>query len=142
MILTNNQHLLEELDFTKLLDTLLLKSQNGNFDEPLPELPFIGICNRLSCGDIYRAIDEFKKSELFSNFQVSQITGWNSSFQTALSLIQDPKGWDIIGQVLENPELIENFAGKSGNSIQDLWGKIAGAKTHNGSTKYKGDMEG
>lgn len=32
--------------------------------------------------------------------------------QTAMSLIHDPKGWDIIGDVLANPELIENFVGQ------------------------------
>lgn len=53
-----------------MLEALFLKTKSGDFDEPLPELPFIGICNRLSCGDIYKAIDEFRKSELFSNFQV------------------------------------------------------------------------
>lgn len=47
------------------------KAKTGNFDEPLPELPFIGICNRLNCGDIYKAVDEFRKSDMFSNFQVS-----------------------------------------------------------------------
>jgi hypothetical protein len=53
------------------LDSLLRKAQTGDFDEPLPEIPFIGICNRLSCADIYKAVDEFRKSEFFSNFQVS-----------------------------------------------------------------------
>ena len=56
-------------DFAKIVDSLLKKTDSGNFDEPLPEIPFIGICNRLSCGDIYKAIDEFRKSDLFSNFQ-------------------------------------------------------------------------
>lgn len=59
-------------DFTKILDKLLQNAEKGNFDEPLPEIPFIGICNRLSCADIYKALDEFRKSEFFSNFQVSE----------------------------------------------------------------------
>lgn len=48
------------------------KAKTGNFDEPMPELPFIGICNRLNCGDVYKAVDEFRKSEFFSNFQVGR----------------------------------------------------------------------
>ncbi|KAI1724291.1 hypothetical protein Ddc_05513 [Ditylenchus destructor] len=114
-------------DFSKILDTLLLKNQNGNFDEPLPELPFIGICNRLNCGDLYKAVDEFRKSEMFSNFQ------------TAMSLIHDPKGWDIIGDLLANPDLIENFVGKSGGS-----GSAGGVKsvTHSkGNSKARGDVK-
>ncbi|CAD5229215.1 unnamed protein product [Bursaphelenchus okinawaensis] len=87
----------EQLNFAKVFETFMQKAGKGNFDEPLPELPFIGICNRLNCGDIYKAVDEFRKSDFFSNFQ------------TAMSLIHDPKGWDIIGKVLENPELIEDF---------------------------------
>jgi len=105
-------------DFTKIIDSLLKKSQSGNFDEPLPEIPFIGICNRLSCGDIYKAIDEFRKSELFSNFQ------------TALSLMHDPKGWDVIGELLSNPELIENFTGAE--SLQEMFG--SGSKSKSAAT--------
>ena len=57
-------------DFAKIFESLI-KSGNNGFDEPkIPELPFIGICNRLNCGDIYKAVDQFKKSEMFSNFQV------------------------------------------------------------------------
>lgn len=35
--------------------------------------------------------------------------------QTAVSLLHDQKGWDIIGEVLANPELIENFTGGGGD---------------------------
>ncbi|KAI6209523.1 hypothetical protein M3Y96_00230200 [Aphelenchoides besseyi] len=80
----------------------MAKTRDGNFDEPLPELPFIGICNRVSCGDLFRAFDEFRKSELFSNFQ------------TAMSLLNDEKGLEIIGEMLEKPELISNFVGSNG----------------------------
>ncbi|KAI1716475.1 hypothetical protein DdX_07531 [Ditylenchus destructor] len=112
-------------DFSKILDTLLLKNQNGNFDEPLPELPFIGICNRLNCGDIYKAVDEFRKSEMFSNFQ------------TAMSLIHDPKGWDIIGDLLANPDLIENFVGKSDGSA----GGVKSVTHSKGNSKARGDLK-
>ena len=103
-----------QVDFSKVFDAILMKSGDGFDDPKIPELPFIGICNRVNCGDIYKAVDQFKKSELFSNFQ------------TALSLIQDPKGWDIIEQALENPELIEQFAGKPEN-IGQLLGKAGGS---------------
>jgi hypothetical protein len=51
----------EQNDFAKLFEAFLQKAKSGNFDEPLPELPFIGICNRLSCGDIYKAVDQFRQ---------------------------------------------------------------------------------
>jgi len=68
--LRNGIREIEANDFAKIVDTLLTKAKSGNFDEPLPEIPFLGICNRLSCGDLYKAVDEFRKSEFFSNFQV------------------------------------------------------------------------
>ncbi|KAL7069700.1 hypothetical protein ACQ4LE_011101, partial [Meloidogyne hapla] len=96
-------------DFTKILEVLLSNPQNGKFEEPqLPEIPFLGICNRISCADIYKALDEFKRSEFFSNFQ------------TAISLLNDPKGFDMIGELLANPELLENFTGPE--SISQLFG--------------------
>lgn len=61
------------IDFAKIFETFLTGS-NGNFDERISNLPeILGICNRLSCGDIYKAIDEFRKSELFVNFQVNNL---------------------------------------------------------------------
>uniref|UniRef100_A0A0M3IRZ2 Restriction of telomere capping protein 4 n=1 Tax=Ascaris lumbricoides TaxID=6252 RepID=A0A0M3IRZ2_ASCLU len=58
------------IDFAKIFQALLTNSQ-GDFEDPIAELPgFMGLCNRLSCGDIYKAIDQFRKSEFFSNFQV------------------------------------------------------------------------
>uniref|UniRef100_A0AC35GMC3 Uncharacterized protein n=1 Tax=Panagrolaimus sp. PS1159 TaxID=55785 RepID=A0AC35GMC3_9BILA len=99
-----------KFDFPKIFDALMKSGDNGFDDQKLPEIPFIGICDRNSCGDIFKAVDQFKKSELFSNFQ------------TAISLIQDPKGWDVIEELLQNPELIEQYVGKSGN-IQELLGK-------------------
>ncbi|CAD5234670.1 unnamed protein product [Bursaphelenchus xylophilus] len=98
----------EQLNFARVFETFMQKAGKGNFDEPLPELPFIGICNRLNCGDIYKAVDEFRKSDFFSNFQ------------TAMGLIHDPKGWDIIGKVLENPELIEDFTNKNKIDSTDM----------------------
>uniref|UniRef100_A0A183BLV3 CUE domain-containing protein n=1 Tax=Globodera pallida TaxID=36090 RepID=A0A183BLV3_GLOPA len=106
-------------EFSRIVDALLRKAKSGNFDEePLPEIPFIGICNRLSCADIYKALDQFRKSEFFSNFQ------------TAISLLQDPKGLDMIGELLANPELIENFSGPE--SVGDLFGTTKKAASKSG----------
>ncbi|VDM39100.1 unnamed protein product [Toxocara canis] len=102
------------IDFAKIFQAFLSNSQ-GDFGDPISELPeFLGICNRLSCGDIYKAIDQFRKSEFFSNFQ------------TAMQLIQDPKGWEIIGDLLSNPELIAQFTNGSGG-IEKLLGSVTSA---------------
>ncbi|VDM62123.1 unnamed protein product [Angiostrongylus costaricensis] len=113
------------IDFKKIFDALLMGSNNGNFKDPLPELPeFLGLCNRLSCGDIYKAIDKFRRSELFSNFQ------------TALSLLHDPNGWETIGKLLSNPELISQFIG--GTNMGELLGSALGqAKKHSAKAKEK-----
>ncbi|VDK76259.1 unnamed protein product [Litomosoides sigmodontis] len=87
------------IDFANVFEAFLTGSK-GNFDERIFNLPeILGICNRLSCGDIYKAIDEFRKSEFFINFQ------------TALQLIQDPKGWEILGDLISNPDFIAQFIG-------------------------------
>uniref|UniRef100_A0A915AKP0 Uncharacterized protein n=1 Tax=Parascaris univalens TaxID=6257 RepID=A0A915AKP0_PARUN len=100
------------IDFAKIFQALVTNSQ-GDFEDPIAELPgFMGLCNRLSCGDIYKAIDQFRKSEFFSNFQ------------TAMQLIQDPKGWEIIGDLLSNPDLIAQFTGGSGG-LEKLLGSAA-----------------
>ncbi|KAE9413195.1 hypothetical protein Angca_000035, partial [Angiostrongylus cantonensis] len=113
------------IDFKKIFDSLLMGSNNGNFKDSLPELPeFLGLCNRLSCGDIYKAIDKFRRSELFSNFQ------------TALSLLHDPNGWETIGKLLSNPELISHFI--EGTNVGDLLGSALGqAKKHSAKAKEK-----
>ncbi|KAF8384677.1 hypothetical protein PRIPAC_73819 [Pristionchus pacificus] len=116
---------IKDMDFAKVFDALLMGGQKKNeFGEPGPELPenllkngdlqFLGICNRLSCGDIYKAIDEFRRSDFFSNFQ------------TALQLIQDPKGWEILGKMLSNPELIAQFTGGGGEAAAIGGGAGAG----------------
>uniref|UniRef100_A0A1I7YLC6 EH domain-containing protein n=1 Tax=Steinernema glaseri TaxID=37863 RepID=A0A1I7YLC6_9BILA len=114
-------------DFAKIFDALLMNSQKGDFDEPIPELPeFFGICNRLSCGDIFKALDQFKKSEFFSNFQ------------TALQLIQDPKGWDIIGELLSKPELIASFTGGQMPGLENIFGSALGKpEGENGAKENK-----
>lgn len=59
------------MDLAKIFEAFLTSPQ-GDFEDPIAELPeFLGICNRLSCGDIYKAIDQFRKSEFFTNFQVA-----------------------------------------------------------------------
>ncbi|CAJ0575670.1 unnamed protein product, partial [Mesorhabditis spiculigera] len=105
-----------KFDLAKIFDQIFSGSAKGQLGDSegtggqLPE--FFGLCNRLSCGDIYKAIDQFRKSEFFSNFQ------------TGLHLIQDPKGWEIIGKALENPELISEFTGNSG--LKEMFGSALG----------------
>lgn len=69
----------KKLDLKEVFDALLMGSKKGELGgDSGPELPeFLGICNRLSCGDIYKAIDKFRTSEFFSNFQVTSIILWS-----------------------------------------------------------------
>nr|CDJ83803.1 Protein B0403.5 [Haemonchus contortus] len=100
-------------DFKRIVDALFKGPDSDTFGDPGPELPeFLGLCNRLSCGDIYKAIDQFRRSEFFSNFQ------------TALSLIHDPNGWETIGNLLSNPELISQFT--AGTGMEELFGSALG----------------
>ncbi|CAL2050410.1 unnamed protein product [Caenorhabditis brenneri] len=101
-------------DFKKIVDTLVSGSSGkGELGDHATELPeVLGICNRLSCGDIYKAIDKFRKSEMFSNFQ------------TALTLVNDPNGWETIGKLLSNPELIAQFT--AGSGMEELFGSALG----------------
>ncbi|VDK67757.1 unnamed protein product [Onchocerca ochengi] len=124
------------IDFAKIFEAFLTGSK-GNFDERISNLPeILGICNRLSCGDIYKAIDEFRKSEFFANFQM------------ILQLIQDPKGWEILGDFISNPDLIAQFmngAENKGNrgSIGNLLGGIIGPeKLSKNSNKEIGSEDG
>ncbi|EFO82629.1 hypothetical protein GCK72_024695 [Caenorhabditis remanei] len=102
------------VDFKKIVDTLVSgsasKGELGDHGTELPEV--LGICNRLSCGDIYKVIDKFRKSEMFSNFQ------------TALTLVNDPNGWETIGKLLSNPELIAQFT--AGSGMEELFGSALG----------------
>ncbi|VDO42713.1 unnamed protein product, partial [Onchocerca flexuosa] len=124
------------IDFAKIFEAFLTGSK-GNFDERIFNLPeILGICNRFSCGDIYKAIDEFRKSEFFVNFQM------------ILQLMQDPKGWEILGDLISNPDLIAQFMngeGTKGNrgSIGNLLGGITGAeKLSKNSNKEIGPEDG
>lgn len=114
-----------KFDFKKIVDTLVMGSGKGELGDPGVELPeVLGICNRLSCGDIYKAIDKFRKSEMFSNFQ------------TALTLVNDPNGWETIGKLLSNPELIAQFT--SGSGMEELFGSALGeAKKESNATRTK-----
>ncbi|RCN37280.1 hypothetical protein ANCCAN_16821 [Ancylostoma caninum] len=60
-----------KLDFKQIFDILLKEDDRGNFVDPRSELSeFLGLCNKLSCGDIYKSIDKFRRSDLFTNFQI------------------------------------------------------------------------
>jgi hypothetical protein len=52
--------------------------------------------------------------------------------KTAISLLNDPKGFDMIGELLANPELLENFSGPE--SLGELFGP-AGRETGKKSSK-------
>ncbi|CAD6189181.1 unnamed protein product [Caenorhabditis auriculariae] len=114
-----------KFDFKKIVDTLVMGTDKGELGDTGVELPeVLGICNRLSCGDIYKAIDKFRKSEMFSNFQ------------TALTLVQDPNGWETIGKLLSNPELISQFT--SGSGMEEFFGSALGeAKKESSQAKTK-----
>ncbi|CAI5455388.1 unnamed protein product [Caenorhabditis angaria] len=111
---TSDNGKIGNFDFKKIVDTLVMgAADKGELGDQRVELPeFLGICNRLSCGDIYKAIDKFRKSEMFSNFQ------------TALTLVQDPNGWETIGKLLSNPELISQFT--AGSGMEELFGSALG----------------
>uniref|UniRef100_A0A0R3RVS3 Uncharacterized protein n=1 Tax=Elaeophora elaphi TaxID=1147741 RepID=A0A0R3RVS3_9BILA len=124
------------IDFAKIFEAFLTGSK-GNFDERIFNLPeILGICNRLSCGDIYKAIDKFRKSEFFINFQ------------TALQLVQDPKGWEILGDLISNPDLIAQFisgAGSKGDrsGVKNLLGSFTRAeKSSKNNSKEIGPEDG
>uniref|UniRef100_A0AC35TVJ9 SERPIN domain-containing protein n=1 Tax=Rhabditophanes sp. KR3021 TaxID=114890 RepID=A0AC35TVJ9_9BILA len=87
---------------TKVMTALFTAPKDKQFNEPLPELPLLGVCNRINCGQIYTAIDSFRKSEMFSNMQ------------TAVSLMQDEKGLDMLTELMSNPHLIAQFTGAGG----------------------------
>lgn len=47
-----------------------------------------------------------------------------SLFQTALTLVNDPNGWETIGKLLSNPELIAQFT--AGSGMEELFGSALG----------------
>ncbi|VDL69371.1 unnamed protein product [Nippostrongylus brasiliensis] len=58
------------------------------------------------------------------------------SIQTALSLLQDPNGWETFGNLLSNPELISQFT--AGTGMEELFGSALGtAKKESAKMKEK-----
>ncbi|VDM83090.1 unnamed protein product [Strongylus vulgaris] len=116
-----------KFDLKKVFDMILKEDARGDFVDPRSELSeFLGLCNKLSCGDIYKSIDKFRKSELFTNFQI------------ALSLIQDPNGWETLGNLLSNPELISHFV--AGTGMEELLGSALGDKKELAKSKQNGHL--
>uniref|UniRef100_A0A0N4ZK78 Secreted ookinete protein n=1 Tax=Parastrongyloides trichosuri TaxID=131310 RepID=A0A0N4ZK78_PARTI len=113
--------------FTKIVEAIFSAPRDKEFNEPLPELPLIGVCNRLNCGQIYNAIDSFRRSEMFSNLQ------------TAVSLMGDEKGLDMLTEFMSNPQLISQFTGGGSESLAKLFG-FGGSP--GGDIKEKGIKEG
>ncbi|VDP12920.1 unnamed protein product [Heligmosomoides polygyrus] len=126
-----------EFDFKRIMDALLKGADGNSFGDPGPELPeFLGLCNRLSCGDIYKAIDKFRRSEFFSNFQVTFFTLVVGPFGRFKYLLHDPNGWETLGNLLSNPELISQFT--AGTGMEELFGSALGqAKKESVKTKEK-----
>ena len=51
--------------------------------------------------------------------------------------MHDPKGWDLIGELLKNPELIENFTGAGAEGLQQMLGG-ASKSTKTGASSKRG----
>uniref|UniRef100_A0A0K0E3T5 Rhoptry neck protein 12 n=1 Tax=Strongyloides stercoralis TaxID=6248 RepID=A0A0K0E3T5_STRER len=109
--------------FTKIVEAIFTSPKDKEFNEPLPELPLIGVCNRLNCGQIYNAIDSFRRSEMFSNLQ------------TAVSLMGDEKGLDMLTDFISNPQLIAQFTAGGGETLAKMFGM--GGTTLSGKTENK-----
>ena len=55
--------------------------------------------------------------------------------QTALGLIQDPNGWETLGKLMSNPELISQFT--AGSGMEQLFGSALGqAKKESSKCEY------
>ncbi|KAK6031356.1 hypothetical protein OSTOST_02494 [Ostertagia ostertagi] len=128
-------------DFKRIVDALFKGADGDTFGDPGPELPeFLGLCNRLSCGDIYkkRSINSGDPnfSVIFRSLRPDIVWSKIKRFQTALSLIHDPNGWETIGNLLSNPELISQFT--AGTGMEELFGSALGtAKKESAKTKEK-----
>uniref|UniRef100_A0A0N5BF83 ERYTHROCYTE MEMBRANE PROTEIN PFEMP3 n=1 Tax=Strongyloides papillosus TaxID=174720 RepID=A0A0N5BF83_STREA len=113
--------------FSKIVEAIFSAPKDKEFNEPLPELPLIGVCNRLNCGQIYNAIDSFRKSEMFSNIQ------------TAFSLMGDEKGLDMLSEFMSNPQLISQFTSGGGETLAKILG--FGGTTSSSTTNNKAIKE-
>lgn len=58
-----------------------------------------------------------------------------SVIQIALSLIQDPNGWETIGNLLSNPDLISQFV--AGTGMEELVGSAIGDKKESAKSELK-----
>ncbi|CEF69042.1 Hypothetical protein SRAE_2000369400 [Strongyloides ratti] len=124
---TNTQVGSQKDPFTKIVEAIFTAPRDKEFNEPLPELPLIGVCNRLNCGQIYNAIDSFRKSEMFSNLQ------------TAVSLMGDEKGLDMLTEFMSNPQLLSQFTSGGGETLNKMFG--LGGVTSTGKTDNKNIKE-
>ncbi len=85
------------------INNLLAVVRRRKYGDPVRvDLPTLGLCNRRSCGELYKYLDEFRNSDFFINMQ------------TFFSLMQDEDGMDLILDVLGDPKLLQQLAGGSG----------------------------
>lgn len=84
-----------------------LAARHETNGDPLRDLDLtqIGLCNRITCGDLYKIIDEFRNSELYT------------SLKTMLYLMQDDNGLQVILSSLNDPQLINNLFDKDKLSL-------------------------
>uniref|UniRef100_A0A5S6R5L8 Uncharacterized protein n=1 Tax=Trichuris muris TaxID=70415 RepID=A0A5S6R5L8_TRIMR len=66
----------------------------------------MGLCNRKTCGDIYKFFDKVRTSEFLLNLR------------TLFSLLRDQEGLDLLRTLLTNPNMLRTFLG-NGGSIDD-----------------------
>ncbi|KFD55192.1 hypothetical protein M514_03833 [Trichuris suis] len=62
----------------------------------------MGLCNRKTCGDIYKFFDKIRTSEFLLNLR------------TLFSLLRDQEGLDLLRMLLTNPNMIRGILGNRG----------------------------
>ncbi|CDW59628.1 hypothetical protein TTRE_0000796601 [Trichuris trichiura] len=62
----------------------------------------MGLCNRKTCGDIYRFLDKIRNSKFLLNLR------------TLFALLKDQEGLDLLQMLLTNPNMIRTFLGNRG----------------------------
>ncbi|KRZ10560.1 hypothetical protein T11_13838, partial [Trichinella zimbabwensis] len=82
-----------------------LQPQNsGIFDFfDMFDLSKMGLCNRETCGDLYKLFDKIRGSDFVLNLK------------TLFALLKDEEGLDLLKAMLANPEMLKTFMGGAGN---------------------------
>ncbi|KRX73932.1 hypothetical protein T02_5908, partial [Trichinella nativa] len=82
-----------------------LQPQNsGIFDFfDMFDLSKMGLCNRETCGDLYKLFDKIRSSDFVLNLK------------TLFALLKDEEGLDLLKAMLANPEMLKTFMGGAGD---------------------------